>query len=76
MPQVRLKEIIAPHFWNTFNSKITHQIDKGGRGSTKTSKNGIKVSLFCEQFNKCSAVIIRRYKNTLRNSVYNKMKRA
>lgn len=76
MPQVRLKEIIAPHFWNTFNSKITHQIDKGGRGSTKTSKNGIKVSLFCEQFNKCSAVIIRRYQNTLRNSVYKEMKRA
>ena len=76
MPQVRLKEIIAPHFWNTFNSKVTHQIDKGGRGSTKTSKNGIKVSLFCEQFNKCSAVIIRRYQNTLRNSVYKEMKRA
>lgn len=76
MPQVRLKEIIAPHFWNTFNSKVTHQIDKGGRGSTKTSKNGIKISLFCEQFNNCSAVIIRRYQNTLRNSVYKEIKRA
>ena len=76
MPQVRLKEIIAPHFWPTFNSKVTHQIDKGGRGSTKTSKNGIKVSLFCEQYPKCSAVAFRKYQNTLRNSVYKEIKRA
>ena len=76
MSQVRLKELIAPHFWNTFNSKKTHQIDKGGRGSTKTSKNSLKVALHCLQEEKCSAVIIRRYQNTLRNSVYKEMKRA
>lgn len=76
MPQVRLKEIIAPHFWNTFNSKVTHQIDKGGRGSTKTSKNSLKIGFHCLQEEKCSAVIIRRYQNTLRNSVYKEEKRA
>ena len=76
MPQVRLKEIIAPHFWNTFNSKVTHQIDKGGRGSTKTSKNGLKIAYHCLDEEKCSAVIIRRYQNTLRNSVYKEEKRA
>lgn len=76
MPQIRLKEIIAPHFWNTFNSKITHQIDKGGRGSTKTSKNSLKIGFHCLQEEKCSAVIIRRYQNTLRNSVYKEEKRA
>ena len=76
MEQVRLTEIVAPHFWNSFNSKITHQIDAGGRGSTKTSKDAIKVSLFCEQYEKCGAVAIRRYQNTLRNSVYKEMKRA
>lgn len=76
MPQIRLKEIIAPHFWNTFNSKITHQIDKGGRGSTKTSKNSLKIAYHCLDEKKCSAVIIRRYQNTLRNSVYKEEKRA
>jgi len=76
MEQVRIKDIVAPHFWNTFNTKITHQIDKGGRGSTKTSKNGIKISLFCEQYQKCSAVAFRKYQNTLRNSVYKEIKRA
>ena len=76
MSQVRLKEIVAPHFWNTFNSKITHQIDKGGRGSTKTSKNSLKIAYHCLYENQCSAVIIRRYQNTLRNSVYKEEKRA
>ena len=76
MEQVKIREIIAPHFHGTFNSKKTHQIDKGGRGSTKSSKNGIKVSLFCEQYQKCSAVAFRKYQKTLRNSVYKEMKRA
>ena len=70
MTRVSIREIVAPHFWNTFNSKKTHQIDKGGRGSTKTSKDSLKVSMFCEQYNNCSAVIFRKYQNTLRNSVY------
>lgn len=73
---VSIREIISPHFWNTFNSKITHQIDKGGRGSTKTSKNAIKINLHCLEESNCSAVVIRRYQKTLRNSVYKEMKRA
>lgn len=73
---VRIKELIAPHFWNTFNSKKTHQIDKGGRGSTKTSKNSLKITFHCLDEDKCSAVVIRRYQNTLRNSVYKEIKRA
>ena len=75
MEQVRIKEIVAPHFWNTFNSKITHQIDMGGRGSTKTSKNSIKIDYLCLSENRCSAVVIRKYQNTLRNSVYKEIKR-
>ena len=65
MAQVRIKNIVAPHFWTTFNSKKTHQIDKGGRGSTKTSKNSIKINYHFLSEEKCSAVIIRRYQNTL-----------
>lgn len=74
--QVRLSEIIAPHFWSTFNSKVTHQIDMGGRGSTKTSKDALKFGVFCQTYEKCGAVAIRRYQNTLRNSVYKEIKRA
>lgn len=35
---ISLKSQIAPHFWQTFKSTAAHQIDLGGRGSTKTSK--------------------------------------
>jgi len=73
---ISLKEIVAPHFWETFKSKKPHQIDKGGRGSTKTSKNSLKINYHCLLETKCSAVVLRRYQNTLRNSVYKEIKRA
>ncbi len=76
MKMVKLTEIIAPHFYNTFKSKKSHQIDKGGRGSTKTSKNALKVVYHCINEINCSAIVLRRYQNTLRNSVYKEIKRA
>jgi phage terminase large subunit len=74
--KIKLKEIIAPHFWGTFLSKQPHQIDLGGRASTKTSKNAIKVVFHCLQEKNCSAVILKRYQNTIRNSVYKEILRA
>lgn len=73
---MRLSKLIAPSFWNTFNSKKSRQIDKGGRGSTKTSKNALKVSFHCLAEKDCSAIVIRKYQNTLRDSVYKEIKRA
>lgn len=74
--EVRLKDLIAPHFWETFKSKKPHQIDKGGRGNTKTSKNALKIVWHCLTEEKCGVVILRRYQNTLRKSVYKEIKRA
>lgn len=73
---MKISELVAPSFWNTFNSKKPRQIDKGGRGSTKTSKNSIKVNVHCLEEEKCSAIVIREYQNTLRDSVYKEIKRA
>lgn len=74
--RIRLKEIIAPHFWKTFKSKKPYQIDKGGRGSTKTSKNFLKAAYHVVSERNCSVVVLRRYQNSLRKSVYKEMKRA
>lgn len=74
--QINIQDLIAPHFWRYFNSKMVHQIDKGGRGSTKTSKDALKIVYHCLFEPKCSAVVIRRYQNTLRDSVYKEIKRA
>ncbi len=73
---VRMKKIIAPHFWRTFKSKKRHQIYEGGRSSTKTSMAAIKVAKNCLENENCSAVVLRRYQNTLRKSVYKEIKRA
>ena len=73
---MKISSLIAPSFWNTFNSKKPRQIDQGGRGSTKTSKNSLKVNYHCLSENKCSAIVIREYQNTLRDSVYKEIKRA
>ena len=73
---MKISSLIAPSFWNTFNSKKPIQIDKGGRGSTKTSKNSLKVDLHCLEEEKCSAIVLRKYQNTLRDSVFKEIKRA
>lgn len=72
---MKISEIVAPSFWKTFNSKKPRQIDKGGRGSTKTSKNSIKIPIHCLAEEKCSAIVIREYQNTLRDSVFKEIKR-
>lgn len=76
MTKINLSEIIAKPFHKTFTSKIDKQIDKGGRGSTKTSKNSLKVLYHCLSEENCSAVILRKYQNTLRNSVFKEIKKA
>ena len=73
---IDIKDIIAPHFYSSFNSKKRHQIDKGGRGSTKTSKIAIKINYFNLVYRNCNAIIIKRYQNTIRNSVFKEIKRA
>ena len=73
---IDIKDIIAPHFYNTFNSKKAHQIYKGGRGSTKTSMLAIKVDEFNLEYESCNAIVIKRYQNTIRNSVFKEIKRA
>lgn len=74
--RISLKSLIAPHFWNTFDNSAVHIIDKGGRGSTKTSKNALYIATKLMQEKNCSAIILRRYQKSLRDSVFKEMKRA
>ena len=73
---IRIKDIIAPHFWATFKSKKTNQIYEGGRNSTKTSMIAIKIVYNCLANDNCSVVALRSHKTELRNSVYKELKRA
>lgn len=73
---IDLRDLIAPHFYKTFNSKKPHQIYKGGRGSTKTSMISLKTDDFNLEYLNCNAIVIKRYQNTIRNSVFKEIKRA
>lgn len=73
---ISLKNIIAPHFWNVFNNLKVHNVIYGGRGSTKTSMIALNIVFSCISDNNCACVILRRYQNLLRNSVYKEIKRA
>lgn len=76
MIRVSIRDIIAPHFWNTFNSKKSNQVYKGGRSSTKSSMISIKIVYNCLNNDNCSSVILRKHQNQLRKSVYKEIKRA
>lgn len=73
---IDLKDIISPSFWNIFNSKKPYIILEGGRGSTKTSVSSLKLVYHCISEENCSAIILRKYQNTLRNSVFKEIKKA
>lgn len=76
MKQINIEDIIAPHFYSTFNSRKESQIYEGGRNSTKTSMIAIKIVYNCLSNSNCSAVVLRSHKIELRNSVYKEIKRA
>lgn len=73
---ISIRNIIAPHFFSTFNSKKTNQIYEGGRNSTKTSMIALKIVYNCLYEDNCSAVCMRNHKIDLRTSVYREIKRA
>lgn len=73
---ISLKNIIAPHFWSIFNNFKIHNVIYGGRGSTKTSMIALNIVFSCINNKNCACIILRRYQNLLRNSVYKEIKRA
>ena len=77
MPQVKLSQIIAPHFGKVHQDckrhGHTHYWLKGGRGSTKSSYISIELILQLLQNPKCHAVVLRKVGNTIRHSVFSQV---
>ena len=72
--EIKLSELIAPHFYSVHRDIWEHVYDEytlpGGRGSTKSSFVGIQVVLLIKQNPKAHALVLRKYGNTLKDSVY------
>lgn len=73
----RLFELLAPQFLPTWQKIMRGEADealeKGGRGSTKSSFCSIGIGKLLQMHPDCNAVCIRRVGNTLRTSVYAQM---
>ena len=77
MQQIRLSELIAPNFYDVHNiiqsHEYTHYIEKGGRGSTKSSFISLEIPILLIKNPRCHAVVMRKVGNTIRNSVFSQM---
>ena len=74
MPQVKVSDFIIPKFHPVLGDVMahghTHYWLHGGRGSTKSSFISVCIVLLIVAFPKANAVVVRRFGNTLRDSVY------
>lgn len=74
---IRLSEIIAPHFFELHRDvkqhKHTEYVLPGGRGSCKSSFIGEEIPLLIKRNPQMHAVALRKYGNTLKDSVFNQI---
>lgn len=77
MKQIRLSELIIPKYHSTFKSKkYTHKIFTSGRAGTKSSRGGIKAIWKIISDDNCSVVILRKFHNKLKKTVFKEGLRA
>ena len=77
MKQIRLSELIIPKYHSTFKSKkYTHKIFTSGRAGTKSSRGGIKAIWKIISDDNCSVVILRKFHNKLKKTVFKECLRA
>ena len=71
---VRISDIISPAFIDSHQAiklgDINELVEKGGRGSTKSSFISLELILLLLRHPDCHAVVMRKVGNTLRSSVY------
>lgn len=72
--KVNVASSISPSFDGVFfdiqEHKYTHYWLAGGRGSTKSSFIGLTIPLLLMQCPNCHAVVLRKVRNTVKNSVF------
>lgn len=72
--QVNVASSISPSFDGVFydiqEHKYTHYWLAGGRGSTKSSFIGLTIPLLLMQNPNCHVVVLRKVRNTVKNSVF------
>lgn len=74
---IKLSEVIAPHFYDVHRSIKQHTFSEyvlsGGRGSCKSSFVGEEIPLLIKRNPDMHALVMRKYGNTLKDSVFNQI---
>lgn len=74
---VKLSELIIPKYHGTFNdTSYVHKIFTSGRAGTKSSRGGIRAVYKIVSDPDCSVVIMRKFHNKLKKTVYKETLRA
>ena len=77
MRRVRLSDILIKKYHSSFNdTKYTHKIFTSGRAGTKSSRGAIKAINKIISDDNCSVVILRKFHNKLKKTVYKECLRA
>ncbi len=77
MKQIKVSDLIIKKYHKTFNStKYTHKIFTSGRAGTKSSRGAIKAIYKLISDDNCSVVILRKFHNKLKKTVFKECLRA
>jgi len=72
--EIKARELVAPNFLDLFKEVVKHEKKEwclpGGRGSTKSSFVSVMIVILIIMYPKVNALVLRKYANTLRDSVY------
>ena len=71
---LRISDIVARPHLKHFNSNHVHQIDHGGRGGYKSSKNSIKIALQMLKDPTCEVVVVRQDYSDHKDSTFAQLK--
>lgn len=74
--EIRLSDLIIPKYYSTFNTSEAHKIFTSGRAGTKSSRGGIKAVNSIVSDDNCSVVVIRKFHNKLKKTVFKEVLRA
>ena len=74
---IKMSDLIIPKYYNNFNDIVhTHQIYTSGRAGTKSSRGALRAVRRIINTKPGSVVILRKFHNKLKKTVFNECKRA
>lgn len=72
--KISLQEVVGKHYADFWGTRKRYRVCKGSRGSKKSKTTALNMICRLFQYPESNALCVRRYSNTLRDSVYSDLK--